>query len=155
MADNYQCIREGVLNDLKTGVQILNKDAIEDNRRLDKIESKLDDLSAISTAISVMSLSLEHIVEHNQRQDEMMREQNKTLEFINNNLNRLNQGQENLESKVGKLEVRVEKNENLNTLDLRALNKEKQETFLKRYAGPLAAGMAIGALLLQIISTLK
>lgn len=155
MADNYKCVKEDALSDLRVNVEILNKGAIDNNRRLDKIENKVDDLSAISSAISVMSLSLEHIVEHNQRQDEMMKAQNKTLESMNSNLNRLNQGQENLEAKVGKLEIKVEQNETLNTVDLRTVNKEKQEVFLKKYAGPVAAGMAIGVILLQIITALK
>lgn len=155
MAENYQCIKEGVISDLKISVQMLNKDAVLHGQQLEKIENKMDDLSAISVAISVMSLSLEHIVEHNTRQDEMMKSQNKTLEFINNNLNRLNQGQENLEAKVGKLEDRVDRNESLNTVDLRAINKEQKENYLKKYAGPIAIVLSLGALALQIIAATK
>lgn len=155
MAESYQCIKEGLVNDLKTSIQVLNKDAVSHGKRLDKIENKMDDLSTISAAISVMSLSLEHIVEHNARQDEMMKNQNKTLEFINSNLNRLNQGQENLEAKVGKLEDRVDRNENLNTIDLRTINKEQKENYLKKYAGPIAIVLSLGALALQIITATK
>ena len=154
MTDTH-CLREADISAMRSDLQVLTNDVRQDDKRLNKLETKMDDMSTISTAISVMSLSLEHIVEHNHRQDDMMRNQNKTLENMNENLSRLNQGQTNLEKKVEKLEVRVDNNETLNTVDLRGINKHKQEDYLKKYAGPIAVGVAIGALIVQIISVLK
>lgn len=152
MTENYLCTKEGVLGDLRNDVSVLKKDAATDEKRLDKVESKIDDMSTISTAISVMSLSLEHIVEHNHRQDDLMRSQSKTLGNINENLNRLNEGQTNLEKKVENLETRVDHNDELHTIDLRNINKIKEETYLKQYAGPVAAGVAIGGVLIQLLN---
>lgn len=155
MTDGVHCLREKDLGTLRSDIQILIGESRQSDKRINKLESKLDDVSTISTAISVMSLSLEHIVEHNHRQDDMMRNQNKTLENMNENLNRLNQGQNSLEQKVEKLEVRVDNNETLNTVDLRGINKDKQESYLKKYAGPITLGIAIGGILVQIVLASK
>lgn len=155
MTENYHCIKEGELSNLRETVASLKAESASREKRVSKVEVKCDDMSTLSTAISVMSLSLEHIVEHNHRQDDMMRSQVKTLERMNENLTNLNQGQSNLEKKVESLEVRVDNNETLNTVDLRGINKHKQEDYLRKYAGPLVAGMAVGAIILQIIMALK
>ena len=155
MAENYHCIKEGELSNLRETVASLKSDAAWREKRVAKVEVKCDDMATITTSISVMALSLEHIVEHNHRQDDMMRNQIKTLERMNENLTNLNQGQSNLEKKVEKLEVRVDNNETLNTVDLRGINKYKNEEYLKKYAGPIVAGMAMGAIILQIIMALK
>ena len=155
MADGIHCLKESDLSGLKSDVKVLSSNSAQYDTRLNKLEIKLEDISTISTAISVMSLSLEHIVEHNHRQDDLMRNQNKTLERMNENLSNLNQGQSSLEKKVESLEVRVDNNETLNTVDLRGINKDKQETYLKKYAAPFALGIAIGTIILQIIAALK
>lgn len=155
MTEHYHCIREKDFSDVRSDLSSMKSEAAARDRRLAAGEKRLDDLSSLTTAISVMSLSLEHIVEHNHRQDEMMKNQNKTLERINENLSRLNEGQTNLEKKVENLEVRVDNNEALNTVDLRGINKRKNEEYLIKYAGPVVAGMAIGAIILQIIMALK
>lgn len=151
MAETLHCTKEAEIGEIKAILSTLAADNKWSEKRFDKIESKLDDISALNTAISVMSVSLEHIVEHNQKQDEMMTNQNKTLENINSNLNRLNQGQADLDSKVLSLEKRVTINENLNTIDLRAINKDKNETYLKKYAVPLGVGLSVGMVLIEIM----
>ena len=120
-----------------------------------KVENRLDDLSNMSTAISVMSVSLEHIVEHNHKQDIMMQNQNDTLRKINDNLSKLNQGQVILDEKVENLERRVNDNEDLNKIDLRAIRKESQTGILTKYALPLGIGATVTAILVELIRILK
>ena len=155
MTEHYHCIREKDFSDMRSDLSSMKSEAASKDKRIEKLEIRCDDLGSLTTSISVMSLSLEHIVEHNHRQDDLMRNQNKTLERMNENLSNLNQGQSSLEKKVESLEVRVDNNETLNTVDLRGVNKRKNEEYLIKYAGPIVAGMAIGAILLQIIMALK
>lgn len=128
------------------------------DKRIDMMQEKYETMNDLNTAISVMSLTLDHIVEHNERQDKLQDNLSsaisslmKTLENINTNLNELNQGQRHLNSKVAQLEERVEKGEQKSMVDLRDLEKEKQVGLLKKYGAPVGIGVGLGTTLAMIL----
>lgn len=128
------------------------------DKRIDMMQEKYETMNDLNTAISVMSLTLDHIVEHNERQDKLQDNLSstisslmKTLENINTNLNELNQGQRHLNSKVAQLEERVERGEQKSMVDLRDLEKEKQVGLLKKYGAPVGIGVGLGTTLAMIL----
>ena len=155
MTDQYRCLKESDLGNIKADVRVLVRDATKGDERLTRLENRFEDLSNMSTAISVMSVSLEHIVEHNHKQDLMMRNQNETLSKINENLNKLNQGQIILDEKVENLERRVNDNEDLNKIDLRQLRKEAQTGVLRKYGLPVGIGATAAAIIIEMIKFIK
>ena len=155
MSQEGRCLKESHLSDMRADIAGMNKDCKSFKRRLGTLESKADNLADLNVAINVMSLSLEHIVLHNETQDNLVGRQAETLEKINENLNHLNQGQNSLERKVESLESRVDDNESLHMIDIREVEKIKQENYLKRYAIPMSFGAAIGALIIELIKVLK
>ena len=124
-------------------------------KRVDGMENKIDDMTEMKIAINTISMSMEHIVEHNTRQDELNSRQNETLDKINENLNELNEGQRTLNNKVEKLEKRVDENENKHFIDTRDIEKEKHINVLKKYGVPFSVGIAIGTFLLKLFEVLK
>src|SRR5690606_23253390 len=116
----------------------------------------LDKNSALQTQL------LESVVEHNKKQDaradkqeEMMMEQQKINIKINENLTELAEGQRTLNKRVGKLEERVDENENKHSLDLRDIDKEKNINILKKWGVPFSVGIAIGTFLLKVFEVFK
>lgn len=101
-----------------------------------------------------MSLTLDHIVEHNERQDKIQEKQNDTLDRINDNLNMLNGGQATLNRKVENLEHRVSENEQKTSIDLRDIDKQDTIALLKKYGAPFALGGGITLILLEIIKAI-
>ena len=154
MTERHVCTKETELGSMKADIKVLCRDSSEHQRKLLKLEQRYEDMSTMSTAISVMSVSLEHIVEHNHKQDELMLGQHNTLEKINQNLNRLNDGQSKLDSKVEGLEIRVSKNEELNQIDIREINKQYQSNVLQRYGLPAGIGATAAILISEIIKAL-
>lgn len=159
---HYRCLKEVDFGEIKADIKVLKKVSSDNEAKIVKVEDKCEVMNDLGKAISLMSLNLDHIVEHNQRQDTMMENQNKTLENINSNLNELNQGQrnlhqgqENLDNKVAKLEERVDKSESKSIVDIRDIEKEKYIRYLKDYAVPFGVGTAVATLLLQLFKTLK
>lgn len=155
MTDQHRCLKESDLGNMRSDVKVLIRDISKGDERLTRLENRFEDLSNMSTAISVMSVSLEHIVEHNHKQDVMMRNQNETLSKINENLNKLNQGQVILDEKVENLERRVNDNEDLNKIDLRELRKESQTGILRKYGLPMGIGATAAAIIMEMIKFLK
>lgn len=155
MTEQHRCIKESVLGDMKMETRVLMKDFSENKGRLERLEKQFEDLSTISTAVSVMSVSLEHIVEHNHKQDILVREQSQTLGKINENLNKLNQGQLILDERVINLEKRVDENESLNRIDLRKLRQESQTGILRRYAVPVGLGATAAAIIIELLKFLQ
>lgn len=155
VTDQHRCIKESDLGNIKADVRVLVRDIAKGDERLTRLENRFEDLSNMSTAISVMSVSLEHIVEHNHKQDLMMRSQNETLSKINENLNKLNQGQVILDEKVENLEKRVNDNEDLNKIDLRQLRKETETGILRKYGLLVGIGATAAAIIMEMIKFLK
>lgn len=126
-------------------------------KRVDNVENKIDDMTDMKIAINTISVSMEHIVEHNKRQDgyskrqdELNERQNRTLENINTNLNELNEGQRSLNGKVEKLEQRVDENESKHSIDLRDIEKKKYMDIFIKYILPTGGGLIVLLELLKI-----
>lgn len=146
------------LSDGKSDIRVIEHNIISADKRIDTMQEKYETMNDLNTAISVMSLTLDHIVEHNERQDklqenqsETMASQMKTMENINQNLNELNQGQRHLNSKVAQLEERVDESEKKSMVDLRDVEKEKQTGILKKYGAPVGIGVGLGTTLALIV----
>ena len=122
------------------------------NKRIDGMEVKVDDMTDMKIAITKISTSMDYLIEHNKKQDELNEKQNQTLDKINQNLNELNEGQRILNSKVEKLEKRVDENENKHSIDLRDIEKKKYTEVFFKYILPTGGGLII---LLEIIKALK
>lgn len=155
MTERYVCSKESELGSMKADIKVLMRDSSEHQRKINKLDQRYEDMSTMSTAISVMSVSLEHIVEHNHKQDDIMSRQHNTLEKINENLNILNDGQSKLDEKIENLESRVSKNEELNNIDIRELNKQYQTNVLKRYSLPAGIGATAALLLAELMKILS
>lgn len=149
------CLEESDWRELCSSMTGLSRDTKSLQRRVDGLEAKASDLAELNTAISVMSLTLEHIVQHNATQDKLVERQAATLDKINDNLLSLNKGQDTLELKVDTLESRVDNNESLHTIDIREVEKIKQENYLIKYAIPMSFGAAISAIILEAIKIMK
>lgn len=159
---HFRCMKEGDLSDMRSDIRMLIKDTEEDGKKIDRLKENYSSMNKIETAISLMSLSMEHMVEHNKRQDirqekqdMVVEKQNETLVCINQNLNELNAGQNNLSQKVANLEDRVEDNENKTKVDILDIEREKYLNYLRKYAAPFAIGSAFAGVVLQLIKIFK
>ncbi len=74
------------------------------NRRIDNIETKVDNMTDVKIAVTKISTSMDYLIGHVERQDKLNEKQNETLDKMNQNLNELNEGQKTLNNKVEKLE---------------------------------------------------
>lgn len=121
----------------KSDIRLLEHNVISADKKIAIMEDRYEQMNDLNTAISVMSLTLDHIVEHNTRQDNQrendlkmvaeereshiqalaeQREHNtknmeaitETLGKMNKNLTQLTQGQEHLNNKMGSLNSKVE-----------------------------------------------
>lgn len=131
-------------------------------KRVDNMENMRDLLYSLDKNSALQTQLLESVVEHNKKQDaradkqeEMMMEQQKINIKINENLTELAEGQRTLNKRVGKLEERVDENENKHSLDLRDIDKEKNINILKRWGVPFSVGIAIGTFLLKVFEVFK
>ena len=155
MSEEYRCSKEAMLGEMKADTRILMSDLVKTDERFKTLEKRMDDLSTISTAVSVMSVSLKHIVEHNHKQDLLMKDQGDILSKINDNLSKLNQGQLLLDKKVESLEKRVDENENLNRIDLRKLRQDASMSALRKYGIPVGLGATAAAIILELLKLIK
>jgi len=152
MGDEYKCVKEGEIAVLKSEVKTLFK-------RLDDMKDLRDSIHSLDKNYTVQTELLKNIVEHNKRQDERMdsqeqriREQQEVIVKINTNLTELNEGQKTLNKRVGKLENKVNENDDLHKVDTRQIEKNKYTAVIMKIAVP--SGVAI-ILLLELINFFK
>lgn len=152
MGDEYKCVKEGEIAVLKSEVKTLFK-------RLDDMKDLKDSIHSLDKNYTVQTELLKNIVEHNKRQDERMdgqeqriREQQEVIVKINTNLTELNEGQKTLNKRVGKLEDKVNENDDLHKVDTRQIEKNKYTAVIMKIAVP--SGVAI-ILLLELINFFK
>lgn len=131
-------------------------------KRVDNMEGLRDTLHSLDKNSALQTQLLESVVEHNKKQDvradkqdQMMVEQQQINMNINENLTELAEGQRTLNKRVGKLEERVDDNEDKHSIDLRDIEKTKNIDMLKKYGIPFGVGIAIGTFLLEVIKIFK
>ena len=135
-------------------------------KKVYNVENKIDDMTDMKLTMNTISLTMQNIQEHNERQDawnknmfesqsKLNERQNNTLDRINENLNKLNAGQTNLEGQVTELKQRVDENEVKHSVDLRDIEKMKNIDVLKKYGIPFGVGITIGTFLLEVIKVFK
>ena len=128
-------------------------------KRVEKIESDKDFIYSLDKNMAIQTQVLKEISEHNKRQDARMDKQDKTMDeqhqvivSINENLTELTEGQRTLNNRVGKLEDKVDENEDVHMIDTRKIEKKKYEDVLYKFVVP--AGI-ISIVVLEIIKYFK
>ena len=116
------------------------EEKVKEADSLNKAIHNLDKNMALQTQL------LENVVEHNDKQDRRMNEQQKTIVKINENLTELTEGQRVLNKRVGKLEDQVEKGKNKGKVDI-------VDTFAKYI--PYLILVGTGYLILNITKFIK
>lgn len=131
-------------------------------KRADNMESMRDLLYSLDKNSALQTQLLEGVVEHNNKQDtradkqdQMMEEQQQINIKINENLTELAEGQRTLNKRVGKLEDRVDENDDKHIIDRRDIQKEKDINILRKYGVPFGIGITIGTFLLEVIKIFK
>lgn len=131
-------------------------------KRVDGMENMRDLLYSLDKNSALQTQLLESVVEHNNKQDiradkqdQVTAEQQQINMKINENLTELAEGQRTLNKRVGKLEERVDTNENKHLIDSRDIDKEKKIGLLKKYGEPTVIIIAIGTILLKLIEMFK
>lgn len=155
MVDIHKCVKESEWATVKGDIRLLEREAEEATRQRNILMDKCDDIAEINTSISVISLSLEHMIKYDEKQDVMMAEQHKTLVNINENLNELNQGQRTLNNKVEQLEQRVDESERRSTINIMDIQKAKAIDIMKKYAVPAGVGGTLALLIVEILKIIK
>ena len=128
-------------------------------KRADDMESMRDLLYSLDKNSALQTQLLESVVEHNNKQDtradkqdQMMEEQQQINIKINENLTELAEGQRTLNKRVGKLEDRVDENDDKHNVDLRDIEKKKYMDIVFKYMIP-ASGISI--ILLKLLEMWK
>lgn len=137
---------------------LFKKDESVENR-IEKLENEKDFIYSLDKNMAIQTQVLKEISEHNRRQDVRMDKQDKRLDeqhevivSINENLTELTEGQRTLNNRVGKLEDKVDENENIHMVDTRKIEKKKYEDILYKFVVP--AGI-ISIVVLEIIKYFK
>lgn len=137
---------------------LFKKDESVENR-IEKLENEKDFIYSLDKNMAIQTQVLKEISEHNRRQDVRMDKQDKRLDeqhevivSINENLTELTEGQRTLNNRVGKLEDKVDENENIHMIDTRKIEKKKYEDILYKFVVP--AGI-ISIVVLEIIKYFK
>ena len=128
-------------------------------KRADNMESMRDLLYSLDKNSALQTQLLESVVEHNNKQDtradkqdRMMEDQQQINVKINENLTELAEGQRTLNKRVGKLENRVDENDDKHNVDLRDIEKKKYIDIVFKYMVP-ASGISI--ILLKLLEMWK
>lgn len=137
---------------------LFKKDESVENR-IEKLENEKDFIYSLDKNMAIQTQVLKEISEHNRRQDVRMDKQDKRLDeqhevivSINENLTELTEGQRTLNNRVGKLEDKVDENEDVHMIDTRKIEKKKYEDILYKFVVP--AGI-ISIVVLEIIKYFK
>lgn len=121
-------------------------------KTVEKLEDDRDFIHSLDKNMSLQTQMLNTIIESNDKQDKRMDEQHQTIIKINENLTELTEGQRTLNNRVGKLEDRVEENEDKQTIDIREIEKKKYTDVL--YKIVLPAGI-VSVIAMEIIKLIK
>lgn len=121
-------------------------------KRIDKLENDREFMYSLDKTMVLQTKMLEDIAKHNHKQDIKLDEMQQINIKINENLTELAEGQRNLNKRVGKLEARVEKNDEMHKVDIRVPTKKKYEDALYKFIIPGSIGIIF---ILEIIKIFK
>jgi hypothetical protein len=124
-------------------------------KKVEFMDGMREAIHSLDKNMAIQTELMKNMVDHNQKQDERMDkqdqkqdEQHEVIININANLTELTEGQRTLNKRVGKLEERVDKNDDLHKIDIRKPEKKKWEDIVYKIAVP--GGVAF-LLILEII----
>lgn len=106
-------------------------------KKVDDMDSIKEFIHNLDKNIALQTQLLQSVVEHNKKQDKRMDEQQEIIIKINSNLTKLYEGQKTLNNRVERLEVKVEKNEEKNNIDIRDVQRKQYIDFLYKYFFPI------------------
>lgn len=121
-------------------------------KRIDKLENDREFMYSLDKTMALQTKMLEDIAKHNHKQDIKLDEMQQINIKINENLTELAEGQRNLNKRVGKLEARVEENDEMHKVDIRVPTKKKYEDALYKFIIPGSIGIIF---ILEIIKIFK
>lgn len=121
-------------------------------KRVDEMDDFKKILHNLDKNYAVQTQMMKEMTEHNRKQDVRLDEQHEINMNINTNLTELAEGQRALNQRVGKLEDRVNENEEKHSIDTRDIQKKGYTDILYKYALPIGVG---GVLILEIVKTIK
>ena len=99
-------------------------------QKLEKVEDDRTLMFNLDKNMAIQTQMLQEMISQNEKRDKAYNEQHKTIIKINTNLTELNEGQKALNRRVGKLEERVEKNEEKHKVDTRDINQKGMNDIL-------------------------
>ncbi len=110
-------------------------------KRIEKLEDDREFMHSLDKTMTLQTKMLEDISAHNKKQDIKLDEMQQINLKINENLTELAEGERTLNKRVGKLEERVDENEEKHTIDIRPINKKKYEDVLYKIIIPGGIGI--------------
>lgn len=119
-------------------------------KRIERLEDDKVVMYNLDKNIALLTKTMTDIAEHNKKQDTRMDEQQQINVKINENLTELAEGQRTLNKRVGKLEERVDDNENKHSIDLRDIEKKKYTDIFFKYILPTGSGLIVLLKILEI-----
>jgi len=119
-------------------------------KRIEKLEDDREFMHSLDKTMVLQTKMLEDISAHNKKQDIKLDEMQQINLKINENLTELAEGQRTLNKRVGKLEDRVDENEEKHTIDIRPINKKKYEDVLYKIIIPGGIGIIFVLELIKI-----
>ena len=150
MEEKFPCDR----HDEKLKVLFQRTDSM--NKKMEQIEEDRKFMYSLDKNMALQTQMMKEMVSQNQKQDKRLDEQHKTIVNINTNLTELNEGQKVLNKRVGKLEERVEENEEKHKIDQRDIHQKGASeilyTVLYKIAIPVSVLLYLGS---RIIEHLK
>jgi predicted nucleic acid-binding Zn-ribbon protein len=115
-------------------------------KRMEKTENKVDEMGE---RIPVLSTLMERMIISNEKQTEIIDDMKCTLIKVNENLSNLNTEIKDTNNRVGELEIKINKNEDLYKIDTRKLQKKQYINIFESIIG-VGTLTGIGLLLLKI-----
>ena len=125
------------------------------NKRVDDMDDIKKMYYNLDKSMALQTQLMESVVEHNKKQDARMDERQQIDIKINENLTELAEGQRNLNKRVGKLEERVDRNDDKHLIDLRDINKKKYTDILLKIVLPTGGALLILEKIITVISNLN
>lgn len=121
-------------------------------KRVDSMNKLNDTIHNLDKNMVLQTQLMKHVVEHNAKQDQRMDEQQEIITKINSNLTELNEGQKVLNKRVGKLEERVDGNDEKHNIDTRDIEKKRYIEVLSKYVLPIGL---FSLLILEVLKIVK
>ena len=124
-------------------------------KRIEKIENDRDFMHNLDKSMALQTQLIESINAKMDEQHEINIKVNENLTKLSEQYNALNVKVDKIGNDQKKLAKKVEENEDKHSVDLRDVDRERNEDILAKYGAHFGVGIAIGMLILEIIKVLR